>query len=565
MNGRPENMRNVPIGTVLQNMGYITSQQMQKALDYQKEHKEKRLGQVLIDLNFITEKQMLEALALRLDLRTVEMSEVNVDIEAVEKIPRQLAEKYGILAIGFNGPSLRVLVNDPMNYYALEDIRQITGQNLEVLLVELVPLQKAIAYYYAEVGARRAAHSANQMALDAQLDVQPQDEQDDSDAPIVRLLDSLIQRAVSNHASDIHIEPFEDHTLVRMRVDGVILEYTKLRRSLHQPLCARIKILSNLDITERRLPQDGHFRANISPTESINIRVSILPTVFGEKAVIRLLDSRAVIEQADHFGMEEENYHRFVPMLDCPNGIIYITGPTGSGKTTTLYMVLELLAKRQVNIATIEDPVEKTLAHVSQTQVNTTAGLTFDTGLRALLRQDPDIIMVGETRDAETASIAVRAAITGHVVFSTLHTNDAVSSIVRLEDMGVERYLLANSLVGVVAQRLVRKICPNCRRKVAATATERQRLGQDVEYVWRGEGCPECGNTGYNGRIAIHEVLSVDKQMRAMISQGVPVNEIEAYARRTQGMTSLHDAGLALVLAGKTTPEELLKVTYYTD
>ena len=270
-------------------------------------------------------------------------------------------------------------------------------------------------------------------------------------------LNSLLDRGYNTNASDIHIEPFEDKTLVRMRIDGTIVDYVTLQRSLHPSLIARIKIMSNLDIAEKRIPQDGHFRIRLEG-ENVNVRVSVIPTVFGEKAVLRLLSSNSVIAHADQYGMDIKTYRRFQEMLRSPNGIIYLTGPTGSGKTTTLYMILEHLAKRQVNISTIEDPVEKNLARVNQMQVNNTAGLTFDSGLRALLRQDPDIIMVGETRDAETAAISVRAAITGHLVFSTLHTNNAVSSIVRLVDMGLEPYLIANSLVGVVAQRLVRRL-----------------------------------------------------------------------------------------------------------
>ena len=382
------------------------------------------------------------------------------------------------------------------------------------------------------------------------------------EAPIVKLFNSLLDRAISTGASDIHIEPFEKNTRVRMRLDGVIVEYVTLERSIHQPLIARIKIMSGLDIAERRLPQDGHFRIRVNGS-FVNIRVSILPTVFGEKAVLRVLASAGAIDHAGHFGMDDDSYARFLPMLNTPNGIIYITGPTGSGKSTTLYMVLEYLSHRPVNISTIEDPVEKNVPTVNQTQVNPVAGMTFENGLRALLRQDPDIIMVGETRDGETASISVRAAITGHIVLSTLHTNDAISSIVRLADMGLDRYLIANSLVGIVAQRLMRKVCPHCARKMAATPAETQRLGRDVEFVTRGVGCTACSGTGYRGRIAIHEIVSIDREMRRMISRGAEVDELEEYARRTQNMQFLRDKGVALVREGVTTPEELVKVAYY--
>ena len=336
-----------------------------------------------------------------------------------------------------------------------------------------------------------------------------------------------------------------------MRIDGVIMEYVTIQRNIHAPLIARIKILSNLDIAEKRIPQDGHFRVTLEGG-SVNIRVSILPTVFGEKAVLRIMAATTHMDHADHFGMDDYSYNQFAPMLNHPNGIIYITGPTGSGKSTTLYMVLDYLSGRNVNISTIEDPVEKNLPGINQTQVNPVAGLTFDVGLRALMRQDPDIIMVGETRDGETAGTSVRAAITGHVVLSTLHTNDAVSSIVRLEDMGVETYLVANSLVGLVAQRLMRKVCPNCSTEMPTTEQERNFLGEDIKTIRRGAGCSRCNHTGYSGRIAVHEIVAIDNQIRRMIINHSPVEEISAYAREHQHMRTLKESGLILVKAPDT-------------
>lgn len=555
---------NLRIGEVLMERGYITSDQMDKALAYQKEHRDKRVGQILIELGFVTESQVLEALAQRLGLDIVAIGSLTPDLTATALIPRELAERQNLLAVGFEGEQLVVVTNDPLNYFALEEVRQLTGKETLVRLSELTPLQKAIAYYYAEVGAREAANKANLGAANAEAEYVQLEESENGDmeAPIVKLLNSLLDRAISTGASDIHIEPFEKNTRVRMRLDGVIVEYVTLGRSIQQPLIARIKIMSGLDIAERRLPQDGHFRIRAGGS-FVNIRVSILPTVFGEKAVLRVLASAGAIDHAAHFGMDDDSYARFLPMLNSPNGIIYITGPTGSGKSTTLYMVLEYLSHRPVNISTIEDPVEKNVPTVNQTQVNPVAGMTFENGLRALLRQDPDIIMVGETRDGETASISVRAAITGHIVLSTLHTNDAISSIVRLADMGLDRYLIANSLVGIVAQRLMRKVCPHCARKMAATPAEKQLLGKDVEFVTRGTGCTQCSGTGYRGRIAIHEIVSIDREMRRMISRGAEVDELEEYAKRTQNMQFLRDKGVALVREGVTTPEELVKVAYY--
>ena len=444
----------------------------------------------------------------------------------------------------------------------MEEVRQQTGCHLEILLSEEAPLRQAISYYYAEVSARKAAKQAHVgfTVEENELEIENLADSDD-EAPIIRLLNSLLERAIKTNASDIHIEPFEKETKVRMRVDGVIMEYVTIQRNIHSPLIARIKILANLDIAEKRLPQDGHFRAGLEEGY-INIRVSILPTVFGEKAVMRIMSTNGELEHADHFGMDDDSYERFLPMLNYPNGIIYITGPTGSGKSTTLYMVLEYLSKRNVNISTIEDPVEKNLPGINQTQVNPVAGLTFDVGLRALMRQDPDIIMLGETRDGETAGTSVRAAITGHVVLSTLHTNDAASSIVRLEDMGVETYLVANSLVGLVAQRLLRKVCPHCAREVDTTEQERIFLGEDVKQIRRGMGCSHCNNTGYKGRIAVHEILAMDHTIRKMIVDHEPAENITRYAIEHQSMRTLKAGGLKLVKEGVTTPEELMKISY---
>ena len=554
---------NLRIGDILVEKGYVTPDQMNQALAWQKEHRDKRVGQILMELGFVSESQVLDALASRLHLNIVDVAQLSVDLQAVGKVSREVCEKNLILPVSLQGHNMEIVTNDPLNYFALEEVRQQTGCQLEISLSEEKPLRKAISDYFAEVSARKAATQANvDFAVAAQDEIEIEDlESGDDEAPIIRLLNSLIERAIKTEASDIHIEPFETETKVRMRIDGVIMEYVTIQRNIHAPLIARIKILSNLDIAEKRIPQDGHFRVTLVGG-SVNIRVSILPTVFGEKAVLRIMAATTHMDHADHFGMDDYSYNQFAPMLNHPNGIIYITGPTGSGKSTTLYMVLDYLSGRNVNISTIEDPVEKNLPGINQTQVNPVAGLTFDVGLRALMRQDPDIIMVGETRDGETAGTSVRAAITGHVVLSTLHTNDAVSSIVRLEDMGVETYLVANSLVGLVAQRLMRKVCPNCSTEMPTTEQERNFLGEDIKTIRRGAGCSRCNHTGYSGRIAVHEIVAIDNQIRRMIINHSPVEEISAYAREHQHMRTLKESGLILVKEGKTTPEELLKISY---
>ena len=555
-------IRNVRIGDVLKEYGYVTEEDIQAAIAYQKSHKGVRIGNALIQLGIVTERQTLEALAERLRMKYVEISDVDVDVQAVSKIPQALAENYLMLGVHLEKGNLSVIMNDPMNYYGIEDVRQATGCNLEILLSEKEPLEQAISYYYSEVAAQMAATKANRTFREEELEDAQIDDLDGDDTPVVNLLNSLVQRAYSVNASDIHIEPFEDKTLMRMRIDGVILDYVQLQKSMHASLIARIKILGELDIAERRIPQDGHFRMKLD-SEQFNIRVSTIPTVFGEKAVLRLLGSNAVVEHAESFGMNQEDFQLFSRMLTVPNGMIYVTGPTGSGKSTTLYMVLEALSHGNVNISTIEDPVEKNITRINQMQVNNTAGLTFEIGLRALLRQDPDIIMVGETRDYETASIAVRAAITGHQVFSTLHTNDSASTVIRLVDMGLEPYMIASSLVGIVAQRLMRRVCPECQEDAGMSAREEAFVGRKLTGLKKGKGCPHCNYTGYRGRIAIHEILKIDAPLRKMITDGATVEEIREYAITQIHMKTLKQRGTELVEQGITTIEELMKVSYY--
>ncbi|WP_041139788.1 GspE/PulE family protein [Beduini massiliensis] len=556
-------MKNIPIGEVLKEYGYIDDEQLNIALNAQKEDRSMRLGEHLVRLGFITEEQTLQALSDKLAEPIISLGTIDVSMEAVEKIPEPVAKKYNIFAYGLDETgNLMVVTNDPLNFYGIEDVRLVTGLNIKVALATKSEVNNAIHYYYQELETRKVASQVNSNVQKVNDDILDLFDANEDDTPVVKLFNSLVSRGYTNNASDIHIEPFEDEILVRMRIDGMIVDFLKLNKSLLDSLVVRIKILSNLDIAEKRIPQDGHFVGVIDGIE-INARVSIIPTIFGEKVVLRFLNMNAKIVQQNTFGMTPENYKKMCKMINMPHGIIYVTGPTGSGKTTTLYMILEELSKRQINISTIEDPVEKRIDRVNQMQVNNMAGLTFESGLRALLRQDPDVIMVGETRDAETAAISVRASITGHLVFSTLHTNDAVSAIVRLEDMGVEPYMVANSLVGVVAQRLVRTICPHCKEKVPASAADKVAVGEDIDYVYHGKGCPNCNNTGYKGRMAIHEIIIIDSQVRKMVSAHADIDDIYAYIKDSQHLVSLGDGALELVKAGQTTVEELQKVVVY--
>jgi len=557
--------KNIRIGDVLKNAGFIREEQLQEALAYQKIDKSKRLGAILVDYGYVTEAQLLQALSQRLNVEVRDLNETVINLDAAGKIPQNMAVKYTLIPISEENNRLLVAMNDPLDFYAIEDVRLITNMPIDVVLATKEVILVTIHNAYTEIEAKKAATVANETVGGTSISFVEEITTNEKDAPIVNLVNSVLLKGYSAGASDIHIEPFENETIIRMRIDGLIVEYLTLEPNLHQSLIARIKILSNLDIAERRSPQDGHFRVRIDKVD-MNIRTSSIPTVYGEKMVLRFLNMNTALDHAEQFGMNPEDYEKMLQVLKSPHGVIYITGPTGSGKTTTLYMILEMLSKKAVNIATIEDPVEKNLANINQTQVNILAGLTFESGLRSILRQDPDIIMVGETRDNETASIAVRSAITGHLVLSTIHTNDAVSTIARLEDMGVEPYMVANSLTGVVAQRLVKKICNNCREAYEASIIDRELLNDEsVTTLYKGKGCHLCNHTGYKGRIAIHEILAVDKTIRTMISRKEPTENIYDYVEQKQKLIPLRKSVENLTKSGVTTMEEFLKLSYYVE
>ena len=556
----------IRLGDLLKEGGYVTEEQIQSVFEIQKAAgTKKRLGTLLLENNIITEARLNAALSKRLNIKYVSMRDAPIELEAVKQIPKAIASKHCLIAIAESHGVLRVNINDPLDYYAIEDIKLITHKAIEIQVCNKAEIMQAISESYAEIETRKAATGANATALHSAALGYVDISETADDTPIVTLLNSTLYKAHSSGASDVHIEPFEEHTHFRIRVDGLIVDYLTLSVSLHNSIVARIKILAGMDIAEKRAPQDGHFRAKLQDIE-INVRVSSLPTVYGEKIVMRFMGHSGALDNAGTFGMEQEDYDKMIDMLRVPHGVVYVTGPTGSGKTTTLYMIMEMLAKRHVNISTIEDPVERNLARINQTQINPLAGLTFESGLRSILRQDPDIIMIGETRDTETASIGVRAALTGHLVMSSLHTNDSVSAIVRLLDMGVEDYLLANSLIGVVAQRLVKKICPFCIEEYTPDDNERRILGGVyVETLARGRGCHNCNNTGYKGRVAVHEIMSVDPNIRSMISRSAPTEDIYKYVRENNKIKFLSESLYKMVLDKKTSMEELLKLTYFVE
>lgn len=550
------------IGEVLIEMGVLTSMQLEEVLKLQQQSTEKKkLGEMLMDLGIITEDQMLDAMSSKLNLPVVDLNKIQIQAEAVQLIPEAFARDKKLVAYRKEGNTLFVAANDPLDFYAFEDIRQMSQFTIDIVIATQEDILKVIDFYYKEQEMYRVANEINieQEELERIARRVEADNTVSENSPVVKLINSVLKYAYQNNASDIHIEPHENKIVIRMRRDGVLFSFLELNKNILDSMNVRIKILSELNIAEKRVPQDGHFTL-MSDDVKLNFRVSFIPTVHGEKAVLRLLNSNTEIKHLETFGMTKSNYEKLNKIMHSPHGIIYITGPTGSGKTSTLYMMLERMAKNQVNISTIEDPVEKSLENINQMQINELAGLTFDVGLRALLRQDPDIIMVGETRDATTAAISARAAITGHLVLSTLHTNDAISTIVRLHDMGLENFMIANSLLGSVSQRLLRTICPNCRHEMQLTEVEKLEFGLNDETVYYGAGCPNCDHTGYKGRVAVHEVMIVDEKVREMISREASMNEIFKYLQESQGYQTLRQQALELVKDGVTTLEEVRRI-----
>ena len=554
-------MARLSIEDSLRRKGYITEEQLLEANKKLKEPENsgKKLEDILVDYKYVTDEQMLDVIALRSGYSVINLKDYKVDEIAFKKIPKQLALDRSVIAVSIENDVLVIALSDPNDLHAIEDIKSVVQMPIKFRLGLKSHIDKILRDYYSEVNVQDAANKASE-SVQTVDDTDGRGQVDDS-APIVALVNSILLKAYNSGASDIHIEPFENQTYVRLRIDGQLIDYITVEPKLHASIVTRIKVMSDLDIAEKRIPQDGHTKV-ILDNKLMNIRVSTLPMLAGEKIVMRFLNTETKLDNSETFGMNPYNYEKIKRIMQHPNGVIYITGPTGSGKTTTLYMMMDRIAKGAINVSTIEDPVERPLPRINQTQVNNQAGMTFAIGLRALLRQDPDVILVGETRDGETASIAVTAAITGHLVLSTLHTNDAVSSITRLEDMGVEHYLLASALKGVVAQRLMKKICPKCREKYTPTKDDLLVLQEDVPELWRGKGCDYCNGTGYKGRIAIHEILEIDGEVRQLISKNRPLEEIYKYLEDNDKMHTLRHEAIDLVKQGVTTVEEVLKVAY---
>lgn len=560
------------LGELLVDAGAINQEQLEAALAEQKKRTGQKLGNVLIDMGVITEEQMIEALKNQLNYPGVNLREFKIEDEIIAMTDESFLRKNSIMPFGFsqNNPNLlKLAMSDPLDLRALDDFFLVTGHQAEIYITTQADITNAIARYYGSAEARRMAEQFTKEREESGRAAAEENTENEAlkDAPIVKLVSQIIEQAVRKRTSDIHIEPFESVLRIRYRVDGVLQEEMTHDMSIHSAMIARIKIISGMDIAEKRKPQDGRATAIVDKNE-YDIRVSMLPTVYGEKVVMRLTQKKALSRDKKDLGFPPEELAKFEKIISRPNGIMLVTGPTGSGKSTTLYTALSELNVIGVNIITVEDPVEANIHGINQVQVNEKAGMTFAAALRSILRQDPDIIMIGEIRDEETAGIAVKAAITGHLVVSTLHTNSAASTISRLADMGVEDYLIADSVIGVIAQRLVRRVCNSCCETVDADEYDRQILnlpenGEPVKIKRPGKKpeCMECGGSGYHGRIGIYEIMPLSAKLKSIISKGAVAEDIEKQAL-AEGMKTLRMQAVSYALQGITTVEEVKRVTY---
>ncbi|MBW3578297.1 MAG: type IV-A pilus assembly ATPase PilB [Actinobacteria bacterium] len=552
------------LGQVLLGEGLISPEQLRDAEEDQR-RLGKSLGRILIDRKLVTEQDLVSALSKQIGMEFVDLAAIDVDPSAVSLISDAVAKRYNALPIGFEDGKLVVAMSDPSNVFAIDDIRTATGYDIRPIVATRQDIAQAISRYH-----RMSDDIGDVLAAD--LNAAPEEEQQDlsqvtavvEDAPIVKFVNLLITQAVQDRASDIHIEPGEKEIRVRYRIDGVLHEVMRSPRSIQSGVISRLKIMAEMDIAERRIPQDGRIGLVIGG-KAIDLRVSTLPTVYGEKVVMRILDKSSVLLELKDLGFLPENYERYETSFRKPYGMMLVTGPTGSGKSTTLYATLNILNRPEVNIITTEDPVEYRLGGINQVQVNVKAGLTFASALRSILRQDPDIVLVGETRDRETAQIAVEASLTGHLVLTTLHTNDAPSAIVRLTEMGIEPFLVGSAVDCVLAQRLARRLCNGCKEPYTPTPATLKEAGfpEDVvearPEVFRAAGCSRCGKTGYRGRLAVHEVMAVTEEIERLCVERASSDEIMRVAV-SQGMARLRQDGLAKIMQGDTTIEEIGRV-----
>lgn len=555
-------MAYIRLGELLKSSGIISDEQLEAALKLQKQTKQ-RLGDILLEYNFITNAELIEALQMQLGIDYIDLTTVSIPVELTRFVPRKVAKERCIVPVRLADDSLYIAMSDPLDFIAQEAVKKISGKKVVPVIAAKKAVEQAIATLYGSEGTARAIEDMKREMTNADILPARREEAADEDinkAPTIRFVNSIIERAFLERASDIHIEPQREEVVVRMRIDGRLHKILTVPSDLQSTVISRLKIMGGMNISERKTPQDGHAMVTVKD-HSIDIRMSVMPTVYGEKVVLRLLDKSSGEISKKTIGLRGEDESKYDALLQNSNGIILLVGPTGSGKSTTMCAMLSELAGEEVNIVTLEDPVEYDIRGVNQCQINEKTGMTFANGLMAILRQDPDIIGVGEIRDGETAAIAARAAITGHLVLSTLHTNDSISAVHRLMDIGVEPYMISSALKGVISQRLVRKICPHCRDSYVPTDDEKRLLGiSQAENIklYRGEGCPECHHSGYMGRQAVFEILTLTKKMRHMISEGVSEEALLEEAE-TGDFRSMKEACKTLVLEGITTAGEALR------
>ncbi len=550
------------LGDVLVEDGVITAEQLDAAVQEQR-RVGRPLARVLVDLDVLTDAQLAAGLARQLGLRLVDLSDHPVDVSAVARVPDVVCRRHLVLPIGYEDDKLVVAMADPGNVFAVDDIRALTGLEVKPVVAGRLDVLGAIDRYHrgdAELDDLTTAMGGTDDSLDDLSGIRDVVEE----APIVKFVNLLITQAIQDRASDIHIEPGEHDLRVRFRIDGVLHEVMRSARSITAGVTSRLKIMADINIAERRIPQDGRLSVNANG-KKIDLRVATLPTVWGEKIVMRILDNSTAMLNLSDLGFADKNYDVYSRSFHKPYGMILVTGPTGSGKSTTLYATLNIVSKPEVNVITVEDPVEYRLPGINQVQTNVKAGLTFAAALRSILRSDPDIVLIGEIRDKETAHIAVEAALTGHLVLSTLHTNDAPSAIVRLTEMGIEPFLVGSALDCVLAQRLARRLCGKCKE---AYLPSRDLLVENrfpwlpdepLPTLYRPIGCSACSKTGYRGRLALHEVMAVSEEIELLTVERASTLVI-SQAAREQGMITLRDDGLRKVMAGVTSVEEILRV-----
>ncbi|MBQ9522118.1 MAG: Flp pilus assembly complex ATPase component TadA [Oscillospiraceae bacterium] len=559
------------LGELLLAAGTLSEEELQRGLDLQKGTRD-RLGTVLISNGIITETQLIEAMQMQLGIEFIDLTRYPIPTELAQAMPKNLARQHQVVPVRMVKDELYLAMSDPMNFIAIEEVRKAVRKKIVPMVATAAGIDHAIQILYSNENAakaiedmKREAAASGETSPTTDLNFVTTQLGDDSvnSAPTIRLVNSMIERAIQERASDIHIEPRESGLYVRMRIDGVMQEILTVPKDIQSSVISRIKIMSAMDIAERRVPQDGRFNVQMKE-KAVDLRVSTLPTVFGEKIVLRLLDKSGGYVTREAMGLSGPDLVHYEELLKIPNGVILIVGPTGSGKSTTMYGIINELNTKEVNLVTLEDPVEYNIEGINQVQINEKTNMTFANGLRAILRQDPDIIAVGEIRDGETADIALRSAITGHVVLSTIHTNDAVGAIDRLRDIGSEPYVISAALRGVISQRLVRRVCPHCRKAYTPDDNELRQLGipgrKDLKF-YRGTGCPECFNTGYRGRIAIFEILIITPRVRTLIYEERGRNAIEQELKRPEsGFVSMLQNGVRLVLDGTTSSSEVLRV-----